>query len=943
MDYIFISEVFMGLLEKIFGTKHERDIRKIRPIVEKVGELEREYDKLSNVELIQLASALRDKVRKQGEVKEEDFIEGATLVREAAKRTLGMRHFDVQIIGATVLFQGKIAEMKTGEGKTLVATIPLFVESLTGNNVQLVTVNDYLARRDAEWMGPIYLFLGASVGVINPNDRSYVVEWNNPQEAQYAIVNDLRVWPRGDFTDDILPEDKLNRKVSEYFKVKLVSATKKSAYIADITYGTNNEFGFDYLRDNMVYSIEDKVQRGHYYAIIDEVDSILIDEARTPLIISGPSMENTEIYVLADNVARKLKPAQVDSEGKPIPNTGDFVIDEKDKNAYLTEEGMRKVEELTGTKDLFSALSSKSLMLIHSINQAIRAHYLFKRDVDYSIVGGEVVIIDEFTGRYMFGRRWSDGLHQAIEAKERVAIKQEFRTLATITFQNYFRMYKKLAGMTGTAETEAEEFWKIYHLDVVVIPTHKPVRRVDADDKVFATEKEKLEAVVREIKELHKKGVPVLVGTISVEKSEILSKMLSKEKIPHNVLNAKNHEKEAKIIAEAGKKFAVTVATNMAGRGVDIKLGEGVRELGGLHIIGTERHEARRIDNQLRGRAGRQGDPGFTRFYISFEDELLRLFGSDRLKRLAKIMKWEYGQELEHRLLTSAIENAQKRVERYNFEIRRYLLEYDNVLNEQRNIVYSLRDKILRKEGIDELVKKMISDYFFDKSSEKSTFTIDDILSLIKNTFLLDVSEEFIREQLKASANEEERNDKIAELVYQGIRWRMGKGVSDERFYEGIGFILLNIIDMKWVDHLYKIDELREGITLRSYGERNPLVEFKLDAYEIFHNTMKEIRSEFCRLISRLRMAEEVQVAKVVTTPWDKMYQKHDELGQFEAKNPFAFVTQQRESGTIRAVKRPGPNDPCWCGSGKKYKKCHMDSDKYSDIESSGITYINRK
>lgn len=938
----------MGLLEKIFGTKHERDIKKIKPIVEKVRALEVEYDKLSNAEIIQIASALRNKVKSQGKVTEEDFVEGAALVREAAKRTLGMRHFDVQVVGAFVLFQGKIAEMKTGEGKTLVATIPLFLESLTGNNVHLVTVNDYLARRDAEWMGPIYLFLGSKVGVINPNNRSYVVEWNDPQRAQYAIMSDLRAWPKGNFTDDILPEERINKEVVECFRVKLVNATKKDAYSADITYGTNNEFGFDYLRDNMVYSLDDKVQRGHYYAIVDEVDSVLIDEARTPLIISGPASESTDVYLIADSLARKLKPAQLDENNKPIPGTGDFVLNEKEKNAYLTEEGMEKVEDILGVKNLFNATDAKSLMLIHCINQAIRAHYLFKRDVDYSVVSGEVVIIDEFTGRFMFGRRWSDGLHQAIEAKERVQIRQEFRTLATITFQNYFRMYKKLAGMTGTAETEAEEFWKIYRLDVVVIPTHKPMRRIDADDRIFATEKEKFEAVVREVKELHKKGVPVLIGTISVEKSEILSKMLSKEKIPHNVLNAKNHEKEAKIIAEAGKKFAVTVATNMAGRGVDIKLGEGVRELGGLHIIGTERHEARRIDNQLRGRAGRQGDPGFTRFYISFEDELLRLFGSDRLKKVANLLKWEYGQELEHPWLTSAIENAQKRVERHNFEIRRYLLEYDNVLNEQRNTIYSLRDKILAGKDLEGLIKKMLADYLFDKEDELeaqgSNPSLEKIAAIIYNTFLFNVSVEFLAQKLKDANSREERNNRLAELLFKGIRERIGGDIPEEIFLEGVKFVLLNIIDMKWIEHLHKIEELREGITLRSYGERNPLVEFKLDAYEVFHETMKEIRGEFCRILSRLRIHKQVQVKESGVISLDKVLQRHDEVAQFRATNPFASVLQSRSEGeTLRVTKRPGPNEPCWCGSGRKYKKCHMDSDTLKDIDASGVTYVSRR
>jgi preprotein translocase subunit SecA len=930
----------MSILDKIFGTKHERDIKKIRPIVKKINELEKEYDKLTNKEIVGIANELRDKVKAKGRVDEDDFVMGATLVREAAKRTIGMRHFDVQLIGATVLFQGKIAEMKTGEGKTLVATIPLFVESLTGNNVQLVTVNDYLARRDAEWMGPIYLFLGATVGVINPNDRSYVVDWLNFEKANFAIENDIRAWPRGDFTDDILPEELINKEAIEYFRVTLKNATKKEAYQADITYGTNNEFGFDYLRDNMVYSLEDKVQRGHYYAIVDEVDSILIDEARTPLIISGPSTESVEVYILADNIARKLKPAQVNEQNKPIPGTGDFVVDLKEKNAYLTEEGMKRVEELTGIKGLFNATNPKNLILVHAITQALRAHHLFKRDVDYSIVGGEVVIIDEFTGRYMFGRRWSDGLHQAIEAKERLPIKQEFRTLATITFQNYFRMYKKLAGMTGTAETEAEEFWKIYGLDVVVIPTHKPVRRIDANDKIYATEKEKFEAVVKEIKELHRKGVPVLVGTISVEKSEMLSEMLRKEKIPHNVLNAKNHEKEAKIIAEAGKKFAVTVATNMAGRGVDIKLGEGVKELGGLHVIGTERHESRRIDNQLRGRAGRQGDPGFTRFYVSLEDELMRLFGSDRLKRMLNALNWEYGQELEHPWLTSAIENAQKRVEKYNFEIRRYLLEYDNVLNEQRNTVYSLRDKILRKEGLLDVVKKMIADYIIDQEERiiiGSSFNWKELSSLLQEAFLIEISTDSLREGLGKYRDIEELADKLAETVFLTLKERISYNIPEEVFYEAIKVTLLNIIDMKWIDHLYRIDELREGISLRSYGERNPLVEFKLDATEAFHEMMKNVRRELVFVLGRMRITESVVPTETLVS-LDKVSVKHEEMGQFGAAriNPFEGATTGNEKvQPIRAVKRPGPNEPCWCGSGKKYKKCHMQSDLAKELEAS--------
>ncbi len=936
----------MNILSLIFGTRNDKEIKRIRRIVEKINSLEKEYDRLTNKEIIKIADELRKKVRSQSEVGEDDFVVGAALVREASKRTLGMRHFDVQLIGGRVLFEGKIAEMKTGEGKTLVATIPLFLESLTGNNVRLVTVNDYLARRDAEWMGPIYLFLGSSVGVINPNDKSYEVKWINLENVNFAIENNLRVWPEGKIINDPLPEGELNKEVMEYFKVMLEPSSKKKAYECDITYGTNNEFGFDYLRDNMVYSLDDKVQKGHYYAIVDEVDSVLIDEARTPLIISGPASESIEFYRIADEVARKLKPVKIGDDGKPLVETGDFVIDEKQKNAYLTENGMKKVEEILNIKDLFNAANPKNLTLVHCINQALRAHYLFKRDVDYSVVSGEVIIIDEFTGRYMYGRRWSDGLHQAIEAKERVPIKQEFQTLATITFQNYFRMYKKLAGMTGTAETEAEEFWKIYNLDVVVIPTHKPMIRIDANDRIYATEKEKFEAVVKEIKELHSKGIPVLVGTISVEKSEIISNMLRKEKIPHNVLNAKNHEKEAKIIAEAGKKFAVTVATNMAGRGVDIKLGEGVKELGGLHVIGTERHEARRIDNQLRGRSGRQGDPGFSRFYISFEDELMRLFGSENLKNLMKVMKWEYGQELEHPWLTSAIENAQKKVERFNFEIRRYLLEYDNVLNEQRNTIYALRDRILSKKDIDKLVMKMISDFILDNQEEISTdgkVKLDYLLMFIRNVFLVELEEETIS-KIQQKSSLEDISDTVAEKIYPAIKERlMINNLPLELFYEVIKSVLLNIIDMKWIDHLQRVEELREGISLRSYGERNPLVEFKLDAYEIFHETMKSIRSEFCRVISRMRISD-VEIKSQKLSIFDNVSLEHEEVGQFFTRNPFeSSRAKQSNIQTIRTLKRLGPNEPCWCGSGKKYKKCHMHQDELEDIQKSQIQYMSRK
>jgi len=645
------------VLTKVFGTKHDREIKKIMPIVEQINSLEPKIEKLSDEELKAKTPYFKEKI-KQGASLDDLLPEAFAVVRETSKRVLGMRHFDVQLIGGVVLHQGKIAEMKTGEGKTLVATLPVYLNALLERGVHVVTVNDYLAKRDAEWMGKIYNFLGLDVGV---------------------IVHGL---------DD---------------------AERKKAYQADVTYGTNNEFGFDYLRDNMKYSLEDMVQRDFYYAIVDEVDSILIDEARTPLIISGPSDESTELYYRVNQIIPFLKEDH-------------YKIDEKAKAVTLTEEGVAQCERLLGVENLYDPANTE---LLHHVQQALKAHKLFKKDVDYIVKDGQVIIVDEFTGRIMPGRRYSDGLHQALEAKEGVKIESENQTLASITFQNYFRMYEKLAGMTGTADTEAAEFKKIYNLDVVVIPTHKPMIREDYPDVVFRTEEEKFKAAAKEIKEMHEKGRPVLVGTTSVENSEKLSALLKKMGVPHEVLNAKHHEREAEIVAHAGEKGRVTIATNMAGRGTDIVLGEGVRELGGLHILGTERHESRRIDNQLRGRSGRQGDPGSSRFYLSLEDDLLRIFGSDKIAGLMDKMGMAEGEPIEHPMLSKAIENAQRKVEAHNFEIRKHLLEYDDVMNKQREVVYALRKQIMKGENlreeiyayIEEISQRLAETYFDDKTS----------------------------------------------------------------------------------------------------------------------------------------------------------------------------------------------------------------------------------
>ncbi len=883
------------LAKKIFGTKNEREIKKLRSYVEKINQLEKEFDELSNKELRERSLALKEKVQSDEKLSESitkgemvDILpEAFALAREAAKRTLGLRPFDVQLIGAMALHKGNVAEMKTGEGKTLVASIAIYLNALTGKGVHLVTVNDYLAKRDAVWMGAIYKFLGLDVGVINTNQQSFLVKWVDEEKFNEAIENDMRVWPKG-FFEELLPSEKYNIEARKNFFTEAVEADRRQAYEADITYGTNNEFGFDYLRDNMVFSKEQIVQvKGHHFAIVDEVDSILIDEARTPLIISGPSDEDVSIYYTADAFVKTL----IKDE--------DYEIDEKNKTAVLTDKGVEKAEKYFNVENLYDP---RNIDILHAITQSLRANALFHRDVDYVVKDGEVIIVDEFTGRLMPGRRWSDGLHQAIEAKEGVKIEAENQTLASITYQNYFRMYDKLAGMTGTAETEAEEFKEIYGLDVLVIPTNKPVIRKDYPDLVYKTKKEKYEAAINEIIELHKQGRPVLVGTASIETSEHLSGLLKKKGIKHHVLNAKNHEKEAEIIAQAGRIGAVTIATNMAGRGTDILLGgnpeflakeilrkkgktpenaseeeykealkeaqkitaeekKKVIELGGLAVIGTERHESRRIDNQLRGRAGRQGDPGSSRFYLSLEDDLLRLFGGDKLKALMERMKIPDGEPIESGMVTKAIENAQKRVEAQNFQIRKRLLEFDDVMNKQRQVIYALRRDILEGANLKEEVQKWIEDVaisFIDRYAPAEEYQEKWDLEELKKSFKewLGIDVEIDKEKEWDRKELEEHILKQIFDAYQKKEDRTGSSVMRE--FER--YIILQVLDQLWKEHLHILDRLRESVYLRGYAQRDPLVEYKKEAFNMFEDMMFRIKHNSSEYLFKVEIFSEQQV-----------------------------------------------------------------------------------
>lgn len=832
----------LGRLRSIFDA-NKREINRMAASVALINELEAEFESLSDQQLRNKTNEFKNRLAEH-ESLDDILPEAFAVVREAAKRTLGQRHYDVQLMGGIVLHQGRIAEMKTGEGKTLVATLPVYLNALTGKGVHIVTVNDYLAKRDAEWMGQIYEFLGMSVGV---------------------IIHGL------DFEQ------------------------RRAAYQSDITYGTNNEFGFDYLRDNMVVAEDQLVQRELNYAIIDEVDSILIDEARTPLIISGQAEDSTKYYYQFSQIVPSLK------------NEVDYNVDEKVRTVTMTEEGIAKVEKILGIDNLFN---DKNFELNHYLNQALKAKTLFARDRDYVVKDGEVIIVDEFTGRLMPGRRYSDGLHQAIEAKENVRVAKESQTLASITYQNYFRMYNKRAGMTGTAATEEEEFRRIYGMDVVVIPTNKPMIRQDAPDAVYKTATAKFEAVVREIEEKYRQGQPVLVGTISIERSEMLSKMLRKIGIPHQVLNAKYHEQEAEIIKNAGQPKTVTIATNMAGRGTDIVLGPGVTEMGGLHIIGTERHESRRIDNQLRGRAGRQGDPGSSRFYVSLEDDLMRLFGSELISGLMDRLGWEEDQPIEHPQITRAIESAQKKVENRNFEIRKQVLEYDNVMNQQREIIYAQRKDILVGENIEEHIQSIFTNTFAAIAKE---YVDDKILPEEWNlTGLLacyrDITgrkAEFDEVQLEAMKVDEiiQKLTQAAQEAYQERQQEYGPEIM--RRIERL--VLLQIIDNKWMEHLRAMDELREGIGLRAYGQKDPLLEYRFEAYEMFQAMVYSIQEDCLKMLFRVRLADNQQT------------QARDRLQHASTNRGGDGEEVERKP---RTAKKVGRNDPCPCGSGRKYKKC---------------------
>ena len=783
------------VLQKVFGTRNERILKDLWPIVRKVNGLEETISKLSNDDLKNKTNEFKERIAK-GESLDNLLPEVFAVVREVSKRTTGMRHFDAQIIGGNVLHQGNIAEMKTGEGKTLVATLPVYLNALLEKGVHLVTVNDYLAKRDALWMGPIYKFLGLSVGVIQGENKSHLIDWEDESA----------------------------------FKTTLSPCTRREAYQADVTYGTNNEFGFDYLRDNMQYSIENYVQREFYYAIVDEVDFLLIDESRTPLIISGPTTESTKTYYEADKAIKTL--TKKDSE-----------VDEKMRTSTLTDGGVDKIQKTLGIDNLFNV---KYMEILHMVNQSLKAHTLFKKDKDYIVKGGKVIIVDEFTGRVMPDRRYSDGLHQALEAKEHVRIQKENQTLATVTFQNYFRMYDKLAGMTGTAVTEEREFKEIYNLEVTVIPTNKAMIRKDYDDVIYKTEKEKLQAIVNEIKERHKQQQPILVGTTSVEKSEVLHRMLAKQHIPHTVLNAKQHEKEAQIIANAGEKKSVTIATNMAGRGVDIKLGEGVQKLSGLFILGTERHESRRIDNQLRGRSGRQGDMGESRFYLSLEDDLLRIFGSERLKLIMNKLGVPDGEPIQNKFVTKAIGNAQKRVEAYNFDMRKHLLEYDDVMNKQREIIYTQRKEILKgmdlKDSILEDANDIIVnniDIYFPETTDVENWDTKGFRQMFKRMFNLELP--LSDEEIKIKENIEKTKDEIVSLL-QKFYLEREKLIGNDQMREIERMIMLQIIDVLWKEHLRTMDYLRESTGLRGYGQRDPLIEYKRESFEMFEKLTEEIK-----------------------------------------------------------------------------------------------------
>jgi len=924
-----ISLLNFNFLKKIFGSQNERTLKKLHPLVEQISALEPSISPLSDADLRAKTSEFKERLAK-GEALDALLPEAFAVVREASKRAIGLRQFDVQMLGGIILHQGKIAEMKTGEGKTLVAVAPVYLNALTGRGVHVVTVNDYLAKRDRQWMGPIYEFLGMTVG---------------------------------------------------YVQHDMPSAEHRAAYACDITYVTNNEIGFDYLRDNMVIRNEDRVLRylpevverdGIYrrlpYAIVDEVDSILIDEARTPLIISGPAEESTEKYAIVNRIVPHLKgrtiteKEEIDAKysGEDLGKGYDFTLDEKAHNVTLTDEGIAKCEKLLGIQSLYDDIQGE---WVHHITQALRAHNLYHRDVDYVVKDGEVIIVDEFTGRLMPGRRWSEGLHQAVEAKENIRIAEENQTLATITFQNFFRLYEKIAGMTGTAMTEAPEFWEIYKLDSVEIPTNRPNIRRDFADVIYRTEREKYNAIVESIFELWKKGEPVLVGTRSIEKSEKLAAMLRQKGVPHQVLNAKYHEMEAQIIAQAGAKGTVTIATNMAGRGTDIVLGgnppdaaqaEEIKTLGGLHVLGTERHESRRVDNQLRGRTGRQGDPGSSRFFLALDDELMRLFGTDRLSGIMGKLGMQEGEDIQHPLLTRAIENAQKKVEAMNFDIRKQLLEYDNVMNKQREMVYSLRNQILDGQDVTKTIEGMIDEsveekleQWIPKKAIPDNWDVNALHGWLTHLFGTDGG---LRPEQWIKLSRDEVEGKLREIVQEAVQAREAE-IGPEIFPQLKRMILLQMIDVAWKEHLYDLDQLKKGISLRAYAQKDPLIEFQQEAFNLFNLMMSRIREQTVEYLFKVHVApppEAGAAAPVPFAPRSVFARAKAEKPEFErvsshsvgaVPEPSQIFAPSRSSmsdpeepgGPIGAASRQpvtaprkiGRNDPCFCGSGKKYKKCH--------------------
>ncbi|MDX1535737.1 MAG: preprotein translocase subunit SecA [Candidatus Spechtbacterales bacterium] len=900
----------MSFLNKILGDPNEKEIKKITPIVDQINELEKDVENLNDEELRKKTAEFKVRIEEEGETLDDILPEAYAVVREAAKRTLEQRHYDVQLIGGVVLHQGRIAEMKTGEGKTLASTTAIYLNALSGKGVHVITVNDYLARRDTVWMGQIYSKLGLSVGVITNQSSAHVYDEDYAKE-------------RAKKEEETIEEIDEERDELGSFRVEedfLRPVERKEAYKTDITYGTNNEFGFDYLRDNLVQKAEDKVQRNHNFAIIDEIDSVLIDEARTPLIISAPDDRSTELYQTFSRIVPSLK------------EDVDYNVDHKTRTVSITEAGIEKVERALDIDNLYDPSEGGGIRYVHSLEQALRANILFIKDKDYVVKEGEVIIVDEFTGRMMPGRRYSEGLHQAIEAKEGVKVKQESRTLASITFQNYFRMYDKLSGMTGTALTSAEEFDRVYELGIVAVPTNKPLVRDDMADVVFSTQKGKYTALVRDIKERNKKGQPILIGTTSIEKNEYLGALLQKEGIEHNLLNAKNHEKEGEIVAQAGRKGAVTVATNMAGRGVDIILGgnppnpeatEEVKSLGGLHVVGTERHDARRIDNQLRGRAGRQGDPGSSRFYLSLEDEIMRVFGGERVQNIMQSMNVPEDQPLESKMVSKSIESAQSRIEGMHFDSRKRLLEYDEVLNRHRETIYKKRDEALyaEPEEVKKMVRESIRAHFGNMmdhhlaSDYPEEWNLEELFEEVQA--VTGISDEFHSEleamirgdsgNAKSDNLREEVREKILEEVYTEHQ-KKEDAAGEEAMRTAEKWVLLRSIDILWMDHLDAMNHMRDSVGLRAYAQRDPLVEYKNEGLTMFNTLLDAIESNVVNTLFKINVEHQHSHANT------------------ETKNMKISRSGESSNEKIKEVEKKrdiGRNDPCYCGSGKKYKKCH--------------------